>query len=274
MSQVIDTKLWYDSDRGVELLRARFSGFCYDVHTHDTACLALITAGAIRIRMRGAEFVAREGDIYAIDLDEPHAGWPIDRDGWSQRTIYADLAVLRGLVSDGYSTGMPVLRGPIIRDSELASCFSTFHRQSELGGSRLTRDECYLALAHRLFAHHVFGRSVDPKATHETAAIAKARDFLDSRLDSNVSLAEIAAAAGLSPHRIYRAFEREMGMTPHVYQRQARIRLALDLIRRGEPLADIAVLTGFADQPHLTRSFRARMGITPGAYRQARSRTS
>jgi AraC-like DNA-binding protein len=269
MDRLVETKLWYAGDLGAELLRARFGGFSYDVHTHDTSCLALITAGAIRIRMKGREFVARAGDLYAIDPDEPHAGWPVDEAGWSQRTIYTDLAMLRERLSDGRPAS-PVLRGPIIRDAGLAAAFMAVHRQCEVGGPRLIRDEHYLAFAHLLFGRHVAEHSVDLKPSRETRAVRRAREFLDSRLDVTVSLAEVAAAAGVSPFRIYRAFERETGMTPHNYQRQARVRVALDLIRRGELLAQVAMVAGFADQAHLTRSFRARMGMTPGAYRQAR----
>jgi AraC-like DNA-binding protein len=33
-------------------------------------------------------------------------------------------------------------------------------------------------------------------------------------------------------------------------------------------LADIAVETGFADQPHFTRAFSKAVGMTPGAWRR------
>jgi len=270
MKRVAETKLWYAADLDAELLRARFGDFTYEQHTHDTACLALITGGAIRIRMKGAELIARAGDLYAIDPEEPHAGWPVDGEGWSQRTIYADLAALgERLAEDEGAPGLPALRGPIIRDAALASAFMAAHRQCEAGGSRLARDERYLGFARRLFTHHL-KKGVQLKPSRESRAVRRAREFLDSRLDANVSLAEVASAGGLSPFRIYRAFERETGMTPHAYQRQARVRAALDLIRRGEPLAEVATAAGFSDQAHLTRSFRARLGVTPGAYREAR----
>jgi len=95
------TKIWRDNElAAAELLRGRFVDYSYDVHTHDKACFALITRGAIRIRMRTTEFVARAGDLYAIDAEEPHAGWPIDTCGWSLRTLYVDLARLQEIVGD------------------------------------------------------------------------------------------------------------------------------------------------------------------------------
>jgi len=73
-----DINIWRSSDLQAELIRGRFIDYAYDVHTHETACFALLTEGQIRIRMRGNEFVAHKGDLYAIDADEPHAGWAID----------------------------------------------------------------------------------------------------------------------------------------------------------------------------------------------------
>jgi mannose-6-phosphate isomerase-like protein (cupin superfamily) len=70
----VDAWIWCAAELGgAELLRGSFADYAYDVHTHDKACFALITRGAIHISMRGADFVAQAGDLYAIDAGEPHA---------------------------------------------------------------------------------------------------------------------------------------------------------------------------------------------------------
>ena len=38
-------------------------------------------------------------------------------------------------------------------------------------------------------------------------------------------------------------------------------------IRAGQPLADAALVSGFADQSHLTRQFGRAFGLTPGRWR-------
>ncbi|TDV18572.1 helix-turn-helix transcriptional regulator [Paraburkholderia caballeronis] len=266
-----DVRIWRAPDLGAELLRGQFHDFSYDVHTHQTACFALITEGAIRIRMRGTEFVARQGDLYAIDADEPHAGWPVDEHGWRQRTVYVDTAHLGSLLGDGHgvATHGGRLTGPIISDPALTAMFYGVHRCSEVEGEALKREERYLAFAARLFERHVRRPAVRADAGREPRAIALAKEFLTHHLDRNVRLGDIAQAAGLPPYRLFRAFERHVGMTPHGYQRQARIRCAIGLIRVGRALSDVAAATGFADQAHLTRSFRRSVGVTPGAYRKA-----
>ncbi|GLU33573.1 AraC family transcriptional regulator [Trinickia caryophylli] len=264
-----DVRIWRAPDLGAELLRGRFHDFSYDVHTHETACFALITAGAIRIRMRGTEFVARQGDLYAIEADEPHAGWPVDEAGWRQRTVYVDTEHLRSLLGARWRYGTGGLKGPIISDAALASLFLDVHHGSETHGEALQREEHYLAFAARLFERHMRGPAGPAEPVREPRAVSVARDFLDHHLDRTVHLDDIAQAAGLPIYRLFRAFERHTGMTPHAYQRQARVRSAIDLIRLGQPLSEVAAAAGFSDQAHLTRAFRRVMGVTPGAYRKA-----
>jgi AraC-like DNA-binding protein len=137
-----------------------------------------------------------------------------------------------------------------------------------MSGPLLEREERYLSFAARLFERHIRDPHIN-SAGREDRAIQSAREFLDSRLDEKVRLGEIAGAAGLPPFQLFRAFKRATGMSPHSYQRQARVRCAVRLIRLGHPLSEAAVASGFADQAHLTRNFRRTLGITPGAYRSA-----
>ncbi len=264
----VETTLWRADDLDAELLRARFSDYAYDLHTHDTACFALITQGAIEIRMKDGRRVVRAGELYAIDADEPHAGVPVDASGWSQRTIYVDTARLRARLADG-ADAMPAIAGPVIRDGRLNALFLAVHRLSEENLAPLARDERYCDFAAWLFARHMRAPVAVAAAGREPVAVRRAREFLDAHLSERVHLDDIAAAAGLAPFRLYRAFSRATGMTPHAYQRQARFREAVRRIRAGEALAEVAAAAGFADQAHMTRSFFRRMGVTPGAYRDA-----
>jgi AraC-like DNA-binding protein len=265
----LDVTLWRAPELGGELLKGRFTDFSYDVHTHDTACFALLTRGAIRIRMRGEEITARKGDLYAIEADEPHAGYPLNAAGWQLRTLYADTRHLRSLVGDERRTGSLDIKGPIIRDPTLASMLYAVHYCSQIKGPTLLREQQYLNFAARLLERHVSSARRAAGAVAESRAISVARAFIDESVDRNVSLTDIAEAAGLPAFRLYRSFEKSTGMTPHAYQRQARVRLAVKLIRADRPLGEIACATGFADQAHLNRWFRRMLGVTPGAYRQA-----
>lgn len=277
MKEQYSTTLWRDVALGsAELLRGSFTDFAYDPHTHDTACITLLTRGQIRIRMHGREHGWRQGDMFAAAPGEVHEGWPIDKVGWSLRTLYVDLTQLAQLTDAPVSARMAArgalaLSGPWLRDPELAARFLAAHRASEsmASTSPLARQEAFLDFASHLLQRYARPVSLDEAMRLEPAAVRRAKAFLDERLDMRVSLADVSAAAGLTPFRLLRAFTRAEGLSPHAYQRQARLHRAMALMREGRELGDIAASAGFADQAHFTRIFRRAMGLTPGAYRRA-----
>ncbi|MBH9346152.1 helix-turn-helix transcriptional regulator, partial [Pseudomonas aeruginosa] len=85
-----------------------------------------------------------------------------------------------------------------------------------------------------------------------------------------LSLAELASIAGLSRYQVLRAFSRATGLTPYAYLLQRRLERARGLLGTDQPLADIALACGFADQSHLTRLFARLYGISPGRYARPR----
>ncbi|HEX4710094.1 AraC family transcriptional regulator [Phenylobacterium sp.] len=95
-------------------------------------------------------------------------------------------------------------------------------------------------------------------------------DYLESRLSESVDLVALAGVAGLSPSHFHRAFRASMGAPPHRWLTARRIRRAQELmLNPDKSLADVAIETGFADQPHFTRTFSRVLGVSPGAWRRA-----
>jgi AraC-like DNA-binding protein len=102
--------------------------------------------------------------------------------------------------------------------------------------------------------------------------VERAVQLLEERFRERVSVAEAARAAGLSRCHFLRAFRANVGVSPHEYLVQCRLRharrlIALDGGRRS--LAEIAAEAGFSDQAHLTRHFRRAFGQTPGQWQRA-----
>lgn len=98
--------------------------------------------------------------------------------------------------------------------------------------------------------------------------LERAREQLHDEFVNPPSLASLAESAGV--HRVHfaRMFRRRYGCTVGDYARQRRIEYASERLARGdEPLSQIALAAGFADQSHFTTSFRHMVGITPRAFR-------
>jgi methylphosphotriester-DNA--protein-cysteine methyltransferase len=77
--------------------------------------------------------------------------------------------------------------------------------------------------------------------------------------------------AGIGKFRLIRLFRERTGLPPHAPQIAHRIRAARRLLEAGEPIAETAFATAFADQSHLHRQFQRSLGLTPA--RLARTTT-
>jgi transcriptional regulator GlxA family with amidase domain len=97
-------------------------------------------------------------------------------------------------------------------------------------------------------------------------AVTTARDYLRRRIHKTITLEELAGISRMSRFHLARAFAAHIGLPPHAYQTRLRIERAMALLRAGVRPGEVANLTGFADQSHLTRHFRRIMGVTPGEY--------
>jgi AraC family transcriptional regulator len=95
-------------------------------------------------------------------------------------------------------------------------------------------------------------------------------DHIEAHLGEELSLAELANIACLSPFHFSRCFKRSVGVGPQRYVTRRRVERARALMRRtDEPLAAIAQALGFADQSHFTQVFRRETGAPPARFRAA-----
>ena len=68
---------------------------------------------------------------------------------------------------------------------------------------------------------------------------------------------------GLSTRSVERRVSRVTGLTRGVIRQIRRAETAVELLSRGMPAVDVAGHAGYADQPHLTRSLKRFVGLTP-----------
>ncbi len=115
--------------------------------------------------------------------------------------------------------------------------------------------------------HHTTLTCASTRALAGPIMRAKAR--IDDDPAAALTLAELAAEAGMSRFQLLRGFAQAMGLPPHAYRMQRRVVLARQLIARGTTLADAAAAAGFADQSHMTRAFVRLLGVTPANYASA-----
>jgi AraC-like DNA-binding protein len=116
----------------------------------------------------------------------------------------------------------------------------------------------------------------DPALALEEAAVSLAdeppdgliihvlRSVRNGMLRRGAGVLGLASSVGLSERQLHRRCLNAFGYGPKMLDRVLRMNIALDQARTGIALADVAALTGYADQAHLTRDVKALTGVPPG----------
>lgn len=122
----------------------------------------------------------------------------------------------------------------------LASTYGVFHRKELMEKGGLSRYQTNIAL-----------------------------EFIEANLCTDFGLEGIAKACAASVSSLTRGFKSTLGVSPHQWVLGRRIVLAQRLMRgTKKSLSEIAALSGFVDQSHLSRVFVKRVGLPPAAWRR------
>jgi AraC-like DNA-binding protein len=105
-----------------------------------------------------------------------------------------------------------------------------------------------------------------PPARH----LLRAKDLADARYFESLTVADLSAAAGLSPAHFSREFKRTFGETPHQYLLTRRLERAAALLASTDwAITDVCFAVGARSLGSFTTSFRRMFGRTPLEYRAA-----
>ncbi len=96
------------------------------------------------------------------------------------------------------------------------------------------------------------------------------------QFQATTSVHDVVRQSGYSHRRFIMLFSRAVGLTPKMYCRVLRFQ---DVLRRAgtgglASLIDVAMDSGYTDQPHFNREFREFTGVTPTEYRLAAPRAA
>ena len=237
---------------------------CYDKHSHAHFSIGAITGGHSHyLNQRSLQEVG-PGSLVLMNPEEVHACNPIADQPWSYLMFYLDTDWLRsqqeeaGLGGEFRPFDMTACRDPLLFQG-----LQHLHHQLVQAPDPLAREVACHLFSRQLLARLTPARWDDRPPQH----LQRAAELMQDDSASPLSLSQLSAVAGLTPSHFVRAFSQHYGMTPHAYLLDRRIRHARTLLKQGQPLAEVALASGFADQAHFQRQFKRRVAATPGQYR-------
>ncbi len=159
----------------------------------------------------------------------------------------------------------------VFQDSQIQAIGQAFYEElcSPGIGTRLYVESQTLVLALHLLRHYgVFSyKRAETREKLSHIKVRQALNYIHEHQGKDISLSSLADALDVSPYHLLRLFKQATGFTPHQYLLSCRVKQAQDLLLHSHfSISEIALLTGFADQSHLTRSFKQLLNTTPAAF--------
>ena len=138
--------------------------------------------------------------------------------------------------------------------------------------SNNTTDELYAESVGRTLVMHIarVGLSQPTASALPKWRLKRVMEYVNAHLDEALSLADLAAVAGLSRMHFAAQFRAATGYRPHEYLLYQRIERAKSMLSGTDmPLAQVALSVGFQAQPHFSTVFKRIMGESPARWRRA-----
>jgi AraC-like DNA-binding protein len=240
----------------------------YGKHAHETFSIGIVTNGRCTYLNGSTQQRIGAGTVVLMNPGDAHACNPDRGALWSYRMLYFDVAWLTEIQQDLGGCRNDQFQSFLATATTQPGLYAGLYRLYEVLTDQ--QAECLekhsAALTFMCTVQHALSPAPD-LASHGHRGLARAAEFIRANYVRSIKLEEICSAADLSPSYLIRAFSERYGLTPHAYVTNCRIEFSRSQLRRGRPIAEVALAAGFSDQAHLQRSFKKLVAATPGQYR-------
>lgn len=246
---------------GVEIVSGNNIQHDFLRHTHRNVCLGIVKEGKRSLICQDSQYQIVRGNIFVIPPKTSHSFNSSEAECSYSLFMVSRKLLQMILPSKNYKFNKVVLENNDYYEKILELEQLLLSKESEfLKQSMLVKvlgdiiNECTLFIEPITMQYQ------------QKEAVQKVKSYIDKHYKKNFTLGALAKIACLSPYYFLRVFTQIIGIPPHLYQQQVRIRAAKEMLLQGNNIEGIANTLGFSDQSHFSNAFKKMMGITPRSY--------
>lgn len=243
----IENVIYFPSDNNtIDIVLLNKVNTVYPLHTHaEHYTMGLVVDGEIVIETNAEKFVCKSDNIFTIPMDVSHSIKPF-RD-----SIYTMLSFC---IHQDYLVSTDIDNIKLMIDRKLIQLFE--EEEIVAGYSELLSDGLMVLLVNKL--KNIINDSYSKDLKHKLLEVP----------ETSISIEDMSNEICVSSFHMIRQFKKEVGLTPHQFQIQCRIRKAQKMLLSHRTIAEVALDTGFCDQSHFVRCFNKIVGMTPTSYQK------
>jgi AraC-like DNA-binding protein len=225
-------------------------------------------SASAHFRCRSRSHVARAGELMLFEMNDHHVttNVPVKADF---SCVGIPHAVIRDAAEELGVRGEFHLKSVVSDNVRVARAVDDFVQAAAVEPGSLAVEVTFVELVRALVEECGEMPATSRLDPVRHRGVRLLRDLLRDDFSHNHRLDDLAREVGLGKFWLSRTFKTWVGLPPHAYLKLRRAAEARRMIERGQPIADVAAVVGFADAPHLTRTHVHYFGVPPGRWWRA-----
>ncbi len=255
---------WWFNEKGEEW----WSG----IHTFTCSVLYFVTEGEFDLSINETTYRVKPGQMVYIPADTPHERRICTKG--PLRKYYCSFDLMFGKDSLSSFFRLPHVTDVANREwiSMIFEALCNYHRKNEAAFATIGGNGALLMLL-SLFLEESNAPFL-PTDNRIDRTMLMVTEYINTNLHRNVTVSELAQAAGYSPDHFTKIFKRFFGCLPLKYVANVKLERAKKRLRETRlPITSIAEELGFCDASHFGRFFKKRTGSSPAQYRKTNRHT-
>lgn len=219
------------------------------------------------VKIKEKEFQLKENDTIIIPADTEHAYGADELNPWSIYWIH--FTGESKIFSDVYARKISIDNAEASRISDRLKLFDEMYKNLEMGYSTDNLEYANICLIHFLASLKYIRQFRTLNYYHEDDLIQNCIAFMREKIETKLTLADIAQHVGFSTNHVNVVFKESTSYSILEYFNQLKIQRACSLLQFSDKsIKEIAFALNFYDQYHFSKAFKKQMEITPKEYRR------
>lgn len=236
---------YYKNSFGVEYVYSNNSKFSYSEHSHISVfTISILLRGCIKLKKNNEYFSIKEGDYFVIKPYEIHSISLQDSENYQMLSICINKNIIKKFM-------LRDINYIIIND---LNCLIN-NNSIEFKYNNLI-----LKALHDVYEIK--------ENISEKISVRPLLDIIENNPEMELNINDMCEKIYISKYHFIRKFKKEIGLTPHKFQTQNKIRKAKKMLNEGYSIIETAMYSGFYDESHLIRNFKDSVKFTPSQYKQ------
>ncbi|HHX01303.1 MAG TPA: AraC family transcriptional regulator [Firmicutes bacterium] len=251
-------------------------GHSYGPAIRNHYLITYIESGRGMLYINNEQYHLGPGQIFVITPNVLHHYIADANDPWAYYWV-----VFQGSMADTYLRMMQINpESPIINCTNREQIKDIFQEMLQTDslviGSEIKALGLLYTLISALINNQVEAGYVSATADYsgnKDLILEQALRFIENHYSHDISIAEIAAHAGVSRSYLFMIFKEKLNLSPQQYLTKIRIQHAVNLMQQPNlTISQIARSVGYQDPLHFSKTFKKHKRMAPAEYRKQLTR--